>query len=120
MHKLTASKLCGAAQLIVLLQAGNAGAQTPAEPAATQIDKSIDTVIVTGTAFKRRTFDAAYANSSVSEEQIERYAPLNTVDLLGKLAGVVSEPSGGESGNNINVRGLPVTNFCDTGPGLGF
>jgi len=111
MHKLTASKLCGAAQLIVLLQAGNASAQTPAEPAATQIDKPIDTVIVTGTVFKRRTFDAAYANSSVSEEQIERYAPLNTVDLLGKLAGFVSEPSGGESGNNINVRGLPVTNF---------
>ncbi|MEO7576073.1 MAG: TonB-dependent receptor, partial [Massilia sp.] len=63
------------------------------------------------TALKRRTFDAAYANSSISEQQIERYAPLSTVDLLGKLAGFGSEPSGGESGNNVNVRGLPVNNF---------
>jgi outer membrane receptor protein involved in Fe transport len=111
MHKLTTANLCVAALLTALLQAGEASAQLPTEPAATQIDRAIDTVIVTGTAFKRRTFDAAYANSSVSDAQIERYAPLNTVDLLGKLAGFVSEPSGGESGNNINVRGLPITNF---------
>lgn len=107
MHKSPAPRLCVAALLAPLLQAGTASAQAPIGPAAAPID----TVIVTGTAFKRRTFDAAYANSSISEEQIERYAPLNTVDLLGKLAGFVSEPSGGESGNNINVRGLPVTNF---------
>jgi len=111
MDKLPTSTLCVAALSTVLLQAGTASAQDPTGSAATPVDTPIDKVIVTGTAFKRRTFDAAYANSSVSEEQIERYAPLNTVDLLGKLAGVVSEPSGGESGNNINVRGLPVTNF---------
>lgn len=90
-----------------LLQPGAARAQQPAEPSAAPIE----TVIVTGTALKRRSFEAAYANSSLTEQQIERLAPLNTVDLLGKLAGFVSEPSGGESGNNINVRGLPATNF---------
>jgi outer membrane receptor protein involved in Fe transport len=90
-----------------LLQTGAARGQPPAEPVATPIE----TVIVTGTALKRRSFEAAYANSSLSEPQIERLAPLNTVDLLGKLAGFVSEPSGGEGGNNINVRGLPATNF---------
>lgn len=71
----------------------------------------MEVVIVTGTARKRRTFDAAYANSSISEQQIERFAPLSAVDLFGKLAGIGSEPSGGETGNNINVRGLPSSSF---------
>lgn len=102
-----------------LLQPDPAGAQVEprveperVEPeAAASGARPIDTVIVTGTALKRRTFDAAYANSFISEQQIERFAPLSAVDLFGKLAGIVSEPSGGESGNNINVRGLPATNF---------
>jgi iron complex outermembrane receptor protein len=84
--------------------------QTGAIPAAGTAPP-VETVIVTGTAQKRRSFDAAYANSSMSAQQIERFAPLNTVDLIGKLAGFGSEPSGGESGNNINARGLPVSNF---------
>ena len=91
MHKPSTSTLYVAVLLAPLLQAGMASAQAPTEPAATPID----TVIVTGTAFKRRTFDAAYANSSVSEEQIERYAPLNTVDLLGKLSSSLGHHSGG-------------------------
>ena len=96
-----------------LLQCGIAAAQEATQPAPVFKEKPgpRETVIVTGTAIKRRAFDAAYANSTISEQQIERYAPLNTVDLLGKLAGFGSEPSGGESGNNINVRGLPISNF---------
>ena len=87
-----------------------AGAQAEAPPGS-KAQAPIETVIVTGTAQKRRSFDAAYANTTITEQQIERYAPLGMVDLLGKLAGFGSEPSGGESGNNINVRGLPVSNF---------
>ena len=94
-----------------LSQPGTASAQQSAQEPGEAAAAPIGTVIVTGTALKRRSFEAAYANSSISEQQIERFAPLNTVDLLGKLAGFVSEPSGGESGNNVNVRGLPVTNF---------
>jgi iron complex outermembrane recepter protein len=70
-----------------------------------------DTVVITGTSRPRRQFDAAYANSTMSEQQIETFAPLSAVDLFGKLAGFGSEPSGGESGNNVNVRGLPISNF---------
>ena len=99
----------------LLLWLNAAGAQEAAQPApapdAQVPPPRLETVLVTGTAIKRRLFDAAYANSSMSEQQIERYAPLNTADLLGKLAGFGSEPSGGESGNNIHVRGLPVTNY---------
>ena len=98
------------AALMLCPRAASAQAQA-APPPGDKIQGPIETVIVTGTALKRRSFDAAYANSTISEQQIERYAPLSTVDLLGKLAGFGSEPSGGESGNNINVRGLPVSNF---------
>ncbi len=104
-----------------LLQPAAAGAQEAAQGAAQETVAAparpdpgaapIETVIVTGTAIRRRTFDAAYANSTISEQQIERFAPLNAAELLGKLVGFGSEPSGGESGNNINVRGLPVSNF---------
>ena len=72
---------------------------------------SVETIVVTGTSLPRRRFDAAYANSTLSEQQIEVFAPLSTVDLFGKLAGFGSEPSGGEGGNNVNVRGLPISNF---------
>ena len=96
---------------VALLQPGLAAGSSPQENLATPIDTVIETVIVTGTALKRRTFDAAYANSTMSEQQIERFAPLSAVDLFGKLAGFGSEPSGGETGNNVNVRGLPVSNF---------
>jgi outer membrane receptor protein involved in Fe transport len=71
----------------------------------------METVVITGTARPRRQFDAAFANSTMSEQQIEIFAPLSTVDLFGRLAGFGSEPSGGEGGNNINVRGLPISNF---------
>ena len=79
---------------------GQNGAVSPAE-----------TIVVTGTSLPRRRFDTAYANSTISEQQIEVFAPLSTVDLFSKLAGFGTEPSGGEGGNNVNVRGLPIGNF---------
>ncbi|MDL2354489.1 MAG: TonB-dependent receptor [Pseudomonadota bacterium] len=112
---------------LAMLQCGAAGSQetveegaerkpekfSQARPGGAQVDtlQTVQTVIVTGTAVPRRKFDAAYANSTMTEQQIERFAPLSTVDLIGKLAGFGSEPSGGESGNNVHVRGLPQTNF---------
>jgi iron complex outermembrane receptor protein len=72
---------------------------------------TLGTVIVTGTSLPRRQFDAAYANSTISEQQIEVFAPLSAVDLISRLAGFGTEPSGGEGGNNVNVRGLPIGNF---------
>lgn len=71
----------------------------------------LETIVVTGTSLPRRKFNAAYASSTMSEQQIEIFAPLSAVDLFGKLAGFGSEPSGGEAGNNVNVRGLPISNF---------
>src|SRR5262245_53161358 len=74
-------------------------------------ERDLDEVVVTGTARERRKFEAPFAVSTLSERQIETLAPLNTVDLYGKLPGFGAEPSGGEAGNNVNVRGLPSSNF---------
>lgn len=71
----------------------------------------LDQVVVTGTPEAIRQFDAAFAVSTLSQQQIELYAPLSSVDLFGKLPGFGAEPSGGEVGNNVNVRGLPSSNF---------
>lgn len=71
----------------------------------------IETIVVTGTSLPRRRFDAAYAHSIIPEQQIRMFAPLSAVDLFARLAGFGTEPSGGEAGNNVNVRGLPISNF---------
>ena len=121
------------AMSVAMLQLCAAGAQETVEPAREGGDpkktgqatvetktagarpdgdaSSLETVIVTGTSLPRRQFDAAYANSTISEQQIEVFAPLSAVDLISRLAGFGSEPSGGEGGNNVNVRGLPIGNF---------
>lgn len=104
---------------MALLQYGIASAQeTGGAPAGTTTGASpnietspMETVVITGTALPRRRFDAPYANSILSEPQIEMFAPLSPVDLFSRMSGFATEPSGGEGGNNINVRGLPVTNF---------
>ena len=47
----------------------------------------LDQVVVTGTPEAIRQFDAAFAVSTSSQQQIELYAPLSSVDLFGKLPG---------------------------------
>ncbi len=92
-------------------EAGQESAETVTSGAGNGAAPSIETIVVTGTSLPRRRFDAAYAHSTLSEQQIEIAAPLSPVDLFSRLAGFGTEPSGGESGNNVNVRGLPVSNF---------
>ena len=71
----------------------------------------LDEFVITGTARSVRKFDSAFSISTVSEEKIELASPVGAVDLMRSLPGFATEPSGGESGNNVAVRGLPTTNF---------
>ena len=95
------------------LHAELAAAQDQSGESATGLEPQLplDEVIVTGTSRERRIFDAPYSISTLSQHDMELYAPLSTVDLFGKLPGFGAEPSGGEAGNNVNVRGLPTSNF---------
>ena len=118
-HRPSLIAMCAVLMLPILTPSCTAAAEPAATgapsatPTATDTPEttSLDEVIVTGTSEPIRRFDAAAATATLSQQQIQRYAPLSTVDLLGKLPGFGAEPSGGESGNNVNVRGLPSSNF---------
>lgn len=66
-------------------------------------------VIVTGTPGGQgvRRVDAAFSIDTQSAEDIKKFAPKTTADLLKSVPGVWVESSGGGAGANIQVRGLP-------------
>lgn len=64
-------------------------------------------IIVTGSARQQRRFDVSYAVNSLSNADIQKLAPINFADLLGKLPGFAVENTGGEVQNIIRLRGLP-------------
>lgn len=73
--------------------------------------KLIDEIVVTGTANggEMRKFDASFAITNVSEEDIIKFSPKSTADLLKTIPGVWAESSGGVAGANVFVRGFPST-----------
>ena len=77
----------------------------PAPDAATPETGS--DIIVTGSARQQRRFDVSYAVNSLSNADIQKLAPINFADLLGKLPGFAVENTGGEVQNIIRLRGLP-------------
>ena len=70
---------------------------------------TIEEIVVTGTAggAELRKFDASFAITTMSDEDINKYQPQSTADLLKLVPGVWSESSGGVSGANVFVRGFP-------------
>ena len=69
----------------------------------------LEEVIVTGTAGggEMRKLDASFAITNVDDEDIRRFSPQSTADLLKNVPGVWAESSGGVSGANVFVRGFP-------------
>ena len=84
-------------------------ANTNAQQAAQQGESTMDEVIVTGTAAgaELEKVEASFAITTVSADEITRYSPQSTADLLKLVPGVWSESSGGVSGANVMVRGFP-------------
>ncbi len=78
-------------------------------PAGAQDDEPIEEIITTGTAggAELRKFDASFAITTMSDQDINEYSPQSTADLLKLVPGVWSESSGGVSGANVFVRGFP-------------
>ena len=69
----------------------------------------IEEIITTGTAGggELRKFDASFAITTMDDEDISKFSPKSTADLLKLVPGVWSESSGGVSGANVFVRGFP-------------
>lgn len=77
-------------------------ANQPAEATDSQV------VVVTGSARPQRRFDVSYAVNALSQSEVQKLAPLNMADLLGKLPGIQVEATGGEVQNVTRVRGIPT------------
>jgi len=96
---------CGGALAIVLALAPGA---TPYAQGSDD-DQVIEEIITIGTpggaGIQKR--DVSFAVTVLDGGEIERFAPKSTADLLKAIPGVWVESSGGVSGANIDVRGLP-------------
>ncbi len=95
-----------AASLVFFFTAAPVTAQTDDDEDDTG---TIEEIIVTGTAggAEIRKFDASFAITTMSDSDINEYAPQSTADLLKLVPGVWSESSGGVAGANVFVRGFP-------------
>jgi iron complex outermembrane receptor protein len=107
--------LCKAIMTVLAIGPVSAYAQDAAVQAVEEDTKPVEELIVTGTAGGVATsqLDAAFSVTSIDTEEITRFAPKSTADLLKTVPGVWAESSGGVSGANIFVRGLPSTGDAD-------
>ncbi|QSR20009.1 TonB-dependent receptor [Novosphingobium sp. KA1] len=80
--------------------------EAPAAPPAAG-EASGDDIIVTGSTRAERRFDVSYAVNTISQEDVEKIAPVNFADLIGQLPGFQTEITGGEVQNIYRIRGLP-------------
>ncbi|MDE2158033.1 MAG: TonB-dependent receptor plug domain-containing protein, partial [Burkholderiales bacterium] len=88
--------------------AADAAAPAPAAPAAAeQQPTALEQIIVTGTVGGRRKIDASYSVTSVNDEQIKQANPKSTADLLKVSPGLWPESTGGQTGANIEIAGIP-------------
>ena len=74
------------------------------QPSETQ---SLETVVVTATATGVKKLDAAYTVIAADEEMIKEANPKSTADLLKISPGLWPESSGGQTGANIEIAGIP-------------
>lgn len=82
---------------------------SPTGAAQAQEEEVIEEIVTIGTPggagiIKR---DVSFAVTVIDEGKIEKFSPKSTADLLKVIPGVWAESSGGVSGANIDVRGLP-------------
>ncbi len=89
-----------------LAPVGAAAAQQSAQAAQ---PGPIEEVVVTGTAggAEIRKFNASYAITTANADQIAKFSPTSTADMLKVVPGIWTESSGGIAGANVFVRGFP-------------
>lgn len=69
--------------------------------------KTLDQVVVTGSATGVKKIDASYTITTATAEQIRDANPKSTADLLKIAPGLWPESTGGQTGANIEIAGFP-------------
>jgi outer membrane receptor protein involved in Fe transport len=90
-----------------LADAANAAAADVAAPPAEAGADDPNAIIVTGATRAQRRFDTSYAINTITQDTVEKIAPVNFADLIGQLPGFQTEITGGEVQNIYRIRGLP-------------
>jgi len=109
-HRLGSSHLVAAAVAAILHGAGGAAyaADTPAAAAESETSQ-LDEILVTASATTSgvKKLDASYNIVAVDAEEIKESNPKSTADLLKISPGIWPESSGGQTGANIEIAGIP-------------
>ncbi|HEV7137122.1 MAG TPA: TonB-dependent receptor plug domain-containing protein [Steroidobacteraceae bacterium] len=79
----------------------------PQLPTTAQTSQNLQEVVVTATATAVRKIDASYNIVSADRNLIKQANPLSSADILKIAPGLWPEASGGQTGANIEVAGLP-------------
>lgn len=104
-----ANSLAAAVAGILYCASGTAHAQNQATPAQTPDANSLSEIVVTASAYAGgvKMLDASYNIVSADASQIKMANPVSTADLLKISPGIWPESSGGETGANIEIAGVP-------------
>jgi len=70
-------------------------------------ESSLDEVVVTASATGVKKLDASFNIVSYDAEQIKQANPISTADVLKLSPGIWPESSGGQTGANIEIAGIP-------------
>jgi len=81
--------------------------QVEAAPAAPAAEASLDEVVVTASATGVKKLDASFNIVSFDAQQIKQANPVSTADVLKLSPGIWPESSGGQTGANIEIAGIP-------------
>src|SRR6185437_15373299 len=79
----------------------------PQLPTTAQTSQNLQEVVVTATATAVKKIDASYNIVSADRDLIKQANPLSSADILKIAPGIWPEASGGQTGANIEVAGLP-------------
>jgi len=91
----------------ILYCSGPTYAQQTQVEAAPGAENSLEEVVVTASATGVKKLDASYNIVSYDAEQIKDANPKSTADLLKLSPGIWPESSGGQTGANIEIAGIP-------------
>jgi outer membrane receptor protein involved in Fe transport len=91
----------------VLYCSGPTYAQGTQPEPAPSAESSLDEVVVTASATGVKKLDASYNIVSFDAQQIKQANPVSTADVLKLSPGIWPESSGGQTGANIEIAGIP-------------